>query len=269
MHLIRGLVPPARAGVGGDHDVIAGAKPQQRRGAVAQVGQHELAAGAVLECARGAGLGVDQLGVDDPARAEVHPAALLALAPQRDADVADPHRLGHLRPPAPLEHRAERRLAAARLAGHQHPLDGRAAQVDPPLGRRLDQVGGVGRGHDGGLRSQTLDRGQQPLGVAGPDRDVAQAEPLERRQRRAGDERARVVARDDPLAGGDARRRVAARGAGDPVVDVGRPSAGCSSAFRSCRSSSRSARSRRRSRRGGRRSGSRACRSSRAARACR
>ena len=75
-------------------------------------------------------LGVDQLGVDEAARAEVHAVLLLALAPERDADVADAHRLGDLRAPALLELRAERRLAAAGLAGDEHALDARPAQVE-------------------------------------------------------------------------------------------------------------------------------------------
>ena len=54
-----------------------------------------------------AGLGVDQLGVDEAVRAEVHPVLVLALAPQRHADVADPHRLGDPRAPGLLELRAE------------------------------------------------------------------------------------------------------------------------------------------------------------------
>ena len=50
------------------------------------------------------------------------------------------------RAPQPLlEPRAERRLAAARLAGDEHALDARAAQVEAALGRPLDQVRRVGR----------------------------------------------------------------------------------------------------------------------------
>src|SRR5262249_55469324 len=79
-----------------------------------------------------------------------HPVLLLALAPERDADVADPHRLGDPRTPALLEHRAERRLAAARLAGDEDPPDARAAEIDAALARPLDRVGRVrGRAHGG------------------------------------------------------------------------------------------------------------------------
>ena len=161
-------------------DVVARAEAQQRRGAVPQVREHELAGRAVLELERRAGLRVDQLGVDEAARAEVHPVLLLALAPERDADVADAHRLGDPRAPALLELRAERRLAAARLARDEHALDARAAQVEVPLGGPLDEVRGVRRREHRGLGPQQLDRPHQPLGVAGADRDVAEPDAVER-----------------------------------------------------------------------------------------
>ena len=91
--------------------------------------QHELAARAVVHRNRSAGSRIDQLCVDEAARTQVHPVLLLALAPQRHADVADAHRLRHVRAPAPLEHRTEGRLPAARLAGHEHAPDARAGQV--------------------------------------------------------------------------------------------------------------------------------------------
>ena len=160
--------------------------------------------------------------MDEAARAEVHAVLLLALAPERDADVADAHRLGHLRAPALLEPRAEDRLAAARLARDEDALDGRRGEVDPAVGGPLDQVGGVrGREHDR-LRAQQLDGRHQALGVPDPDRDVAEADPLERGERRARDERAGRVRRDDPLARLDPGGRVAARGARHPVVEVAR-----------------------------------------------
>src|SRR5581483_6250657 len=68
---------------------------------------------------------------------------------------------------------------------------------------------------------EELDRAEQPLGAPGADRDVAGADPLERRERRARDERAGVVGGDDALARAEAGRRVAARRAGDPVLHVG------------------------------------------------
>ena len=85
----------------------------------------------------------------------------------------------------------------------------------------FDEMGGVrGRQHDASGR-RSRDRLHQPLGVAGADRDVAEPEPVERGQRRARDERPRVVGGHDPLAGLDAGRGVAARRACDPVVEVG------------------------------------------------
>ena len=110
---------------------------------MAQVGEDELARGAVGELARLAGVRVDQLRMDEPAGAEMHPVLRLALAPERGADVADAHRLGHLRAPARLELRPERRLAASGLTGDEHALDGRGREVHPPVLGRLDQVRGV------------------------------------------------------------------------------------------------------------------------------
>ena len=51
---------------------------------------------------------IDQLRVDKARGAQVHPGLLLAFAPQGRADVSDPHRLGHARPPALLELGPER-----------------------------------------------------------------------------------------------------------------------------------------------------------------
>ena len=222
---------------------------------------------------RRAGRGVDQLRVDEAASAEMHAVLLLALAPQRDADVADAHRLGDPRAPAVLELRPERRLAAARLARDQHAPDAGAAQVVP---RSRPSIGGVRRRQRGRLGLEQLDRAHQPLAVAGADRDVAEADALERGERGAGDERAGVVGRHDALAGRDAGRRVAAGGAGDPVLDVGGGQRDVA------RRPGRAARRvdahdlRRASRRGARRSGSPACTwrrsssfSSAAARRCR
>ena len=99
MQRTRGPVRPQGHGVARTSDVVAGAEAQQRGGAVPQVREHELAGRAILELECGARLRVDQLGVHEPARAEVHAVLLLALAPERDADVADAHRLGdHSRP---------------------------------------------------------------------------------------------------------------------------------------------------------------------------
>ena len=145
------------------------------------------------------------------------PSCSLALAQERRADVADAHRLGDFRAPALLELRAERRLAAAGLAGDEDALDARAR-----ANRGSRQIRGVRRGEHDGLGLQRLDRADQELRVAGADRDVHEPDPLERRKRRACDERAGVVRRDDPLSGLDSRRRIAARRAGQPVLDVAR-----------------------------------------------
>ena len=201
-------------------DVIPGAEAEERRRPVAQVGEDELSRRTVGQLDRLAGARVDQLRVDEAAGAEVHPVLGLAFAPQRDADVADPHRLGDLRSPAGLEAGPEGRLAAARLARHEHPLDARSAQVEPSSCGPLDDVGRVGRRQHGSLGAKAVDRGDEPLGVAGADRDVAQPDPVERGERGAGDEGPGVVGRDDPLAAPDARGGVAPGRAGDPVVEV-------------------------------------------------
>src|SRR5262249_5426285 len=138
-------------------DVVARAKAEQWRRAMPQVRQDELALRAVAQLDGGARLGVDQLGVDEAARAEMHAVLLLALAPERDADVADAHRLGHPRAPARLELRAERRLAAARLARDEHALDARRGEVETAFGRPLDEVRRVGRRQHRSLRTETLD----------------------------------------------------------------------------------------------------------------
>ena len=50
-----------------------------------------------------AAVGIDQFGMDEAAAAQMHAVLLLAFAPQRDADIADAHRLGDLGAPAFLE----------------------------------------------------------------------------------------------------------------------------------------------------------------------
>ena len=116
-----------------------------------------------------------------------------------------------LRAPAFLELFAKSGLAAPRLAGDEYAHDAGGAQVDISLAGPLDEVGRVGGRQDGRLRLEQLDRQDQTLGVPCADGNVAQADALERRQSRSGDERARVVGRDDALAGLDARGRVAPR----------------------------------------------------------
>ena len=70
-------------------------------------------------------------------------------------------------------------------------------EVEAALRRPLDQVGGVGGRQHRRLGPQQLDRAHQPLGVAGADRDVAEADAVERGERRAGHERPGVVGGDD------------------------------------------------------------------------
>ena len=60
--------------------------------------------------------------MDDAARAEVHPVLLLALAPERDADVANPHCLGDAGPPPVLEQGAEGGLVLTHLRHRAAPL---------------------------------------------------------------------------------------------------------------------------------------------------
>src|SRR3954469_23851727 len=187
--------PPARGRRRADLDVVARAEPQQWRGAVAQMGEHELAGRAVLHGDRLAARRVDELGVDEAVGAEVHAVLVLALAPQRHADVADAHRLGHARAPPLLEHGAEGGLAATGLAGDEHALDAGAAQVG-----LLQQMGGVGRREHHRLGLERLDGAQDAFGVAGADGDVTQAEAVEAPERGTGHERPSVVDRDDALA---------------------------------------------------------------------
>ena len=117
---------PAGAGAGPELDVVAGAEAQQRRRAVAQVGEHELARARRRRARRASPVsGSMSSAWTKPRAPRCMPVLLLALAPERDADVADSHRLGHPRAPAALELGAEGGLAAAGLAGDQHPLDAR------------------------------------------------------------------------------------------------------------------------------------------------
>src|SRR6267378_2941024 len=90
---------PAAARARPELDVVARTEAQERRRPMPEMRQHELAADAVGRLEGCFGLRVDHLGMDEAARTEVHPVLLLALAPERWADVADPHRLRDLRSP--------------------------------------------------------------------------------------------------------------------------------------------------------------------------
>lgn len=190
--------------------MVARAKPQQRRRAVLEMRQHQLAHDPVAERQGSARLGVDQLGVEETAGAEVHPVLVLALAPQRDADVADPI-ASVTRAPALFEPGAEAGLATAGLPRDQHPPHARVPQVDVALAGPLDQIRGVGGREHRGLRAQALDGEHPAFGVAGADRNVTGADAIERGQRGAGHERSSVVGGDDALPGPDPRGGVAAR----------------------------------------------------------
>jgi hypothetical protein len=85
--------------------------------------QDELAARTIFEGDRATGLRIDQFGVHETSRTEVHTVLFLALAPQRDTDISDPHRLRYARSPAALERRAEGGLPAAWLTGDEYPLN--------------------------------------------------------------------------------------------------------------------------------------------------
>ena len=136
----------AGAGARPHPHMVAAAEAQERRRPVAQVGIDELALRAVLERPRRAGLRVDQLHMHEAAPGEVHPRLRLALAPERDRDVADPHRLGDLRPPGRLEPRraapARRRPARRRRAAA--PTLEPARSIPRAVGR-LRQVQRIGR----------------------------------------------------------------------------------------------------------------------------
>ena len=187
-----------------------------------EVGQHELACGAVVQLDRDSCFWLDQLGVDEPARPQVHAVLLFALSPERSADVSDSHHLGDPRAPALFELRPKGRLAAAGLTCHEHSLDARPREIYIALRSPLDEVSGIRGCEHRGLRPKQLDRSNQALGVSRPDWNVAEADTVERGKRRTGHERAGVVGRDDALAGGDARSRVAARRAGHPVLEIAR-----------------------------------------------
>src|SRR3954470_14403601 len=112
--------PPAAARACPKLDVIAGPEAEERRRAVLQVAQDELALRAVGDGEGVAALRVDELCMHEAARAEVHPVLLFALAPERRADVSDAHRLRDLRTPAVFQPGSESRFPAPWLAGHEH-----------------------------------------------------------------------------------------------------------------------------------------------------
>ena len=220
-------------------DVVARAEAQQRRGAVAEVRQHELARRRRPPAASAAPVaGSISSGVDEPARAEVHAVLLLALAPQRHADVADAHRLGHPRAPARLQLGAEGGLAAAGLARDEHPLtldSRRSARSEGSAA--YEGVRTTASGRSSSIAASRRSVFPVPTGMC--------VRPIRSNdgERGAGDERARVVGRHDALARRDPGGRVAPRRAGDPVVEVACGEWDVARRRRSCRSSSRCGRS--------------------------
>ena len=186
------------------------------------MGQRQLALRPVDDRLGGSGVGVDELEMDEAAAAEMHAPLGLAFPPHRNRNVADAHRLGDARAPAPLQFGAHRRLAAAWLARDHHPPHARTRQVDAARPRPLQKVRRVGRRQRGHRRLQRLDGRHQALGIPGADGNMAKAQTLESFQRRAGDERARIVARDQPFAARHPRGRVAARRGPHPRVEVAR-----------------------------------------------
>ena len=74
------------------------------------------------------------------------------------------------------------------------------ARSMPRASRPFGKMQGVGRRHRDDGRLQQLDRGDQALGVSRADGNVAEAEPVEGAERRAGDEGPGVIGRDDALA---------------------------------------------------------------------
>ncbi len=201
--------------------VVAGAEAQQRRRAVDEMGQHELAFGAVDDRPRRAGLRIDQLEMDEAAAAKMHALLFLALAPEGNGNVADAHRLDDARAPGRFELGPHRRLPAAGLARHHHPFHARLGEVHAALARPFGEMQRIGRRQRHRGRLQKIDRRHQALGVPRADRDEAEAEALERVECRSGDERTSVVSRDDPLAARDSRGRVRARRRAHPDFEIG------------------------------------------------
>ena len=186
MQRTRGPVRPHGHGLVRTPHVVARAEAQERRGAVAEVGEDELAAWRRRRSraprrspGRSARRGRTRArrGACRPAP-RTRPTATTPMSPMPIASVT--------RAPQPSS-------SAARKAGSPPPgspatstrSDARGAQVDVALGGPLEQVGGVGRREHRGLGLEQLDRAHQALGVAGADGDVAEADAVERRERRA------------------------------------------------------------------------------------
>ncbi len=159
MQRTRGPVRPQRHGLDPDLDVVARAEAQQRRRAMPEMRQHELAGGAVVQLdaprpspGRSARRGRSRArrGACRPAprtrpRATTPmspmPIASVTLAPQPSSSFA--RKAGSPPPGSP----------ATSTRSTLEP-----AQVDVALGRPLDEVGGVGGRQHRGLGPEQLDR---------------------------------------------------------------------------------------------------------------
>ena len=142
--------------------MVAGAEAQQRRSAMVQVREHELAACAVAQLDRRSPVsGSISSGCTKPRAPRCMPSCS-SHSPQSEMPMS-PIPIASVTPAAPplLQLGAQSRLAAARLAGDQHPDDARARQVDAALAGRLDQVGGVGGREHGSLGPELLDPPEQ------------------------------------------------------------------------------------------------------------
>src|SRR5690606_17394746 len=92
---------------------------------------------------------------------------------------------------------ADQRVPAARLACRDHVRESQSARVDAALLAPVDEVKPVGRRATDAGRAELLNSPDQPLGVAGADRDDGAADLVEPVINSAGDERTGVEADGD------------------------------------------------------------------------
>ena len=183
MQRTRGAVRPQAQRPDAQPHVIAGAEAQQRRRAVDEMGEHELALGAVddrLRLRRSSGSISSKCTKPRPLKcmpafASHSPHSETEMSPMPIASVT-------LAPQPASSLRPHRRLAAAGFARDHHPLDAGARQIHAALARPFDEMQRIGRRHRDDGRFQELDRRHQPLGVSGADRDMAEARAGRRRR---------------------------------------------------------------------------------------
>ena len=243
----RGLVRPQRR-AGTHFDVVARPEAEQRRGAVAEVREHELAGAAVAE--RRARRSRGRAARRGRSRARPGACRLARRTPPRATRRCPRSPSPRHVAPQLLERRAEGRLASSGLARDDDPLDARGREGDAALGGPLHEVCGVRRRQHRGLRTNSsIARTSRrcPRYRRGPGTGrCGRTRPGRRLRRRA----RRCRSRRSAGRPSHRRRRSCAPSPRSSSQDRPR-SAGCSSACRSFRSSSRSGRSRRASRRGG------------------